>query len=89
MKQFFITVGGVFVGLVLFFFVVPVFFFGLLVSSISAQSARAPKTNTAVLELDLREGLTDQDPPALAIFGDRKLSVMICSTFGGGVTPFI
>jgi protease IV len=76
MKQFFITVGGVFVGLVLFFFVVPFFILGLIASSISAQSARAPKTNTAVLELDLREGLTDQEPPGIAIFSERKLSVM-------------
>jgi protease-4 len=76
MKQFFITVGGVFVGLVLFFFVVPIFFFGLIASSISAQAARAPKTNAAVLELDLRQGLTDQEPSGLALFSDRKLSVM-------------
>lgn len=75
MKQFFTTVAGVFVGLVLFFVIVPIFFFGLLVSSISAQASRAPKAGAEVLELDLRQGLTDQDSP-FALFGSRKLSVM-------------
>jgi protease-4 len=74
MKQFFTTVAGVFVGLVLFFIIVPVFFFGLLISSISAQAQRAPKAGSEVLELDLRQGLTDQD--TFALFGSKKLSVM-------------
>lgn len=75
MKQFFTTVAGVFVGLVLFFVIVPIFFFGLIISSISAQTARTPKTNAAILELDLRQGLTDQEPP-FSLFAPRKLSVM-------------
>jgi protease-4 len=74
MKQFFITVGGVFVGLVLFFVLVPIFFISLIASSISAQAERAPKPNAAVLELDLRDGLPDQD--AGGLFAGRKLSVM-------------
>ena len=75
MKQFFTTVAGVFVGLVLFFVIVPIFFFGLIISSLSAQAARTPKTNAAILDLDLRQGLTDQEPP-FALFGPRKLAVM-------------
>ena len=75
MKQFFTTVAGVFVGLVLFFVIVPIFFFGLIISSLSAQAARTPKTNAAILELDLRQGLTDQEPP-FALFAPRKLAVM-------------
>jgi protease-4 len=74
MKQFFTTVAGVFVGLVLFFVIVPIFLFGLLVSSISAQAARAPKAGSEVLELDLRDGLTDQDSNSL--FGSKRLSVI-------------
>jgi protease-4 len=76
MKQFFITVGGVFVGLVLFFVIAPIFVFSLIASSISAQAARAPKTEAAVLDLDLRGGLPDQDSVAATVFGGRKLSVL-------------
>lgn len=72
MKQFFITVAGVFAGLVLFFVVVPLVLVLGLVSA--AQPAATPARS--VLELDLRRSLTDQDPsgPFAALTGD--LSVM-------------
>ncbi|MBC6981189.1 signal peptide peptidase SppA [Caulobacter sp. 17J80-11] len=58
MKQFFITVAGVFAGLVLFFVVLP---FLLIAPIIAAASApKEPTTRAAVLQLDLREGLSDQ-----------------------------
>ncbi len=73
MKQFLLTVAGVFVGLVLFMVVVPLALIGLAISS--AQPA--PITGRAVLTLDLRNGLTDQAPQSgLAIFGSGNLSVM-------------
>jgi protease-4 len=57
MKQFLITVAGVFVGLALFVIGVPVALF-----SWAASAARpAPVAQGTVLVLDLRGGLTDQD----------------------------
>jgi protease IV len=60
MKQFFVTVAGVFVGLLLFFIGVPV---ALLTLAASASSQSATPAN-AVLSLDLRGNLTDQDSPS-------------------------
>lgn len=74
MKQFFLTVLGVFTGLVLFLVVLPVFLITLLVAGASKSTPTA--TNT-VLELDLREGLTDQPPSnPFAAFGGSGLSVV-------------
>ncbi|RZJ18687.1 MAG: signal peptide peptidase SppA [Brevundimonas sp.] len=74
MKQFFLTVLGVFTGLVLFVIVLPVFLITLIVASASKPAATT--TNT-VLELDLREGLTDQAPTnPFAGFGGSGLSVV-------------
>ncbi len=73
MKQFFLTVLGVFTGLILFLVVVPLV---LIVMAAASSSAPATPVN-AVLELDLREGLSDQtstDP--FAVFGGSGLSVM-------------
>lgn len=73
MKQFFLTVAGVFVGLLLFFVGVPVALLSLILSS--AGSAPAPAAS--VLTLDLRGGLSDQDPAnPLAAFGGGGLSVI-------------
>jgi len=73
MKQFFITVAGVFAGLVLFLVGVP---FLLLVMAAGATRPAATPPQT-VLTLDLRDKLTDQDPQnPLAAFGRRTLSVM-------------
>jgi protease-4 len=73
MKQFLLTVAGVFVGLMLFAIVVP-----MALIAIAVGAARpAPLPARSVLTLDLRSGLTDQEPQdGLAIFGGRGLSVM-------------
>ena len=73
MKQFFLTMAGVFAGLILFLVGVP---FLLLV--MAANSARPEAVPThAVLSLDLREPLKDQEPSnPLAAFGRPSLSVM-------------
>lgn len=73
MKQFFLTVLGVFTGLILFLVVVPV----VLIIAAAASSSTPVTPANAVLELDLRSGLTDQpstDP--FAVLGGSGLSVM-------------
>ncbi|MGE3143822.1 MAG: S49 family peptidase [Hyphomonadaceae bacterium] len=57
MKQFLITVGGVLAGLALFTFAIIFMLVGA-ISSIAAHKTPAPQR--AVLELDLREPMTDQ-----------------------------
>ena len=72
MKQFFLTVLGVFTGLILFLVVVPV----VLLTAALATSTKPTTPAQTVLELDLREGLSDQpssDP--FAVFGGAGLSV--------------
>ena len=74
MKQFLLTVAGVFVGLVLFMIVLPAALIGL---AVGAASKPAPLPAKSVLTLDLRDGLTDQEAQGgLAIFGSHGLSVM-------------
>ncbi|MBX3484132.1 signal peptide peptidase SppA [Phenylobacterium sp.] len=58
MKQFLITAAGVFAGLVIFLVGVPV----VLVSMALGAAAPAPIPARTVLELDLRQSLTDQSP---------------------------
>jgi protease IV len=53
-KQFLITIAGVFLGLVLFFIFIPM----MLIASVAGSSAPVTPANT-VLSLDLREPLTD------------------------------
>jgi protease IV len=53
-KQFFITIAGVFLGLVLFFVLIPM----MLIASVAGSSAPVTPANT-VLSVDLREELTD------------------------------
>ena len=73
MKQFLITVGGVFVGLALFMVGLPI----VLLVLVSSAARPTPLPDRTVLELDLRDGLTDQDPQgASALFGGKGLSVM-------------
>jgi protease-4 len=73
MKQFLLTVAGVFFGLVLFVIVVPALLIALAISG----SRPAPLPAHAVLSLDLRGVLTDQEAQdGLAIFGGRGPSVM-------------
>lgn len=73
MKQFLMTVAGVFVGLVLFLVGVP---FLLIVMAASATRP-APVPAHTVLQLDLRGGLSDQESQSpFAAFGGGGLSVM-------------
>jgi len=73
MKQFLITMAGVLAGLVLFLVGVP-----FLLVVMAAGAAKAPATPAnAVLALDLRDSLTDQDPVnPFASLGRRSMSVM-------------
>ncbi|HZV83659.1 MAG TPA: signal peptide peptidase SppA, partial [Brevundimonas sp.] len=74
MKQFFLTVLGVFAGLFLFLIVVP---FVFIVVAIGSASSNDPTPASTVLELDLREGLTDQAPTnPFAVFGGGGLSTL-------------
>ncbi|CAN5217254.1 signal peptide peptidase SppA [soil metagenome] len=73
MKQFFLTVLGVFTGLVLFLVVVPI----VLISAAVASSSKPATPANTVLELDLREGLSDQaSTNPFAVFSGSGLSVM-------------
>lgn len=73
MKQFLLTMAGVFAGLLLFLVGVP--FLLIVMAAGAAQPAALP--SHAVLELDLREDLTDQDSQnPLAAFSGGGLSVI-------------
>src|SRR5690348_6146529 len=73
MKQFLLTVAGVFVGLALFVIVLPM----ALIAVAVGASRPAPIAAHSVLSLDLRYGLADQEPQdGLGILGPRTLSVM-------------
>lgn len=73
MKQFLITAAGVFAGLIVFLVGVPF----VLISMAANAAGPAPTPARAVLNLDLRDPLTDQSPQnALAALGHRSLSVM-------------
>jgi protease-4 len=74
MKQFLITIAGVFVGLLLFFVAIPVL---LIASAIGAASGQPEAPARTVLTLDLREEITDQTSPnPFSAFGGSGLSVM-------------
>ncbi|HXA37560.1 MAG TPA: signal peptide peptidase SppA [Phenylobacterium sp.] len=73
MKQFLITAAGVFAGLLIFLIGVPF----VLISMAAAAAGPAPTPSKAVLELDLRDPLTDQSPQnTLASFARRGHSAM-------------
>ncbi|WGM31761.1 signal peptide peptidase SppA [Brevundimonas sp. NIBR11] len=73
MKQFFLTVLGVFTGLILFVVVVPI----VLVIAAAASTSKPTTPANAVLELDLREGLSDQPSNTpFAVFGGSSLSTV-------------
>ena len=73
MKQFVVTVAGVFVGLLLFFVGLPLLLVAMLASA--ARPAAAPPVT--VISLDLRGSLPDQDPPgALAALRSSAPSVL-------------
>ncbi|NBW06928.1 MAG: signal peptide peptidase SppA [Caulobacteraceae bacterium] len=74
MKQFFLTVLGVFAGLVLFVIVVPMV---LITMAVASASSKPTTATNSVLELDLREGITDQPSSSpFAAFGGSGLSVV-------------
>ncbi len=74
MKQFFLTMAGVFAGLLVFFVVVP---FILIMSIVASAQPKDTTPSVAVLQLDLRDGLTDQDPQnPFAMFGGSGMSVI-------------
>jgi len=76
MKQFFITVAGVFVGLLLFFVIVPFLLIGAIAGKLQGAAEKST-ASAAVLELDLREGLRDQDSTSpLFALGGPNMSVM-------------
>ena len=73
MKQFLITMAGVFAGLMIFMIGVPF----VLVAMAAGAAGPAPLPAKAVLTLDLRDPLSDQDPVnPLAALGRRSNSVM-------------
>lgn len=73
MKQFVVTVAGVFVGLLLFFIGLPLLVVAMLASA--AKPAAAPQV--AVVSLDLRGALPDQDPDSpLAALRQHSPSVI-------------
>jgi len=73
MKQFLITVAGVFVGLTLFALALPM----SLLAIAAAATRPAPLPARTVLVLDLRGGVSDQDPQnPLSLFGGKAASVM-------------
>ena len=78
MKQFLITAAGVFVGLVLFLVGVPV----LLISMAASSSSGEVTPDQAVLNLDLRQNLTDQasNNPLAALRGGSLSVMTIIST---------
>ena len=73
MKQFLITAAGVFAGLTIFLIGVPF----VLIMTAATAAGPPPLPARAVLELDLRDPLTDQSPRSpLAGFGRRAKSAM-------------
>jgi protease-4 len=73
MKQFLITVAGVFVGLILFAVGLPI----LLISAAVSAAKPAPPPSQSVLSLDLRQGVSDQEASSpFGGLGGKSLSVM-------------
>jgi protease-4 len=73
MKQFLITMAGVFAGLILFFVGVPF----LLIAAIAGSAKPAPPPTQAILTLDLRQALADQEPQSpFAFLQGRSQSVI-------------
>lgn len=74
MKQFVLTMAGVFAGLILFFVIVP---FLVILSLVASAQPKDTTPAAAVLQLDLRDGLTDMDPEnPFAAFGGSGMSVI-------------
>jgi hypothetical protein len=72
LKQFFITLAGVFAGLLLFFVALPL----VLISMAAGAAKPAATPDATVLALDLRGGLNDQSSPGPFAFAGQSDSVM-------------
>jgi protease-4 len=76
MKQFLITAAGVFAGLLIFLIGVPF----VLISMAASAAGPAPTPGRAVLELDLRESISDQSPQnpfaGIARRGNSAMSII-------------
>ena len=73
MKQFLLTMAGVFAGLVLFFIGVPF----ILIGMAAGATKPTPTPDSAVLVMDLRKGVTDQEAQtAFGLFSGSKYAVM-------------
>jgi len=73
MKQFLITMAGVFAGLVLFFVGVPILF----IAAVAGSARPAPPPSRTILTLDLRQTLPDQAPQSpFAFLQGRQMSVV-------------
>jgi protease-4 len=73
MKHFLVTVAGVFSGLLLFFIGLPLVF----VVIVASATKPPPPIENAVLALDLRQSLPDQDPNnPLAFLGATSMSTL-------------
>jgi protease-4 len=73
MKSFLIAVAGTLAGLILFFVGLPILFVAIAANSMKPD----PPPQRAVIQLDLRQTLSDQDDGVgLALFQGRSLSVM-------------
>lgn len=71
MKQFLLTMAGVVAGMTIFFVGLPFLFI------MAALGSSKPQPPSAVLQLDLRRSLADQEPQnPFAALGGRSLSVM-------------
>jgi len=76
MKQFLLSMLGGLAALFIFFLIVPFLLIGAIAGSIEG-AAEKTAANAAVLELDLREGLRDQDSTSpFGGFGGPSMSVM-------------
>lgn len=73
MKQFFLTVLGVFTGLVLFLVVVPMV---LIMMAVASAGSKPSIPRNTVLELDLRQGVSDSPSTNPLSFGGAALSVI-------------
>jgi protease IV len=74
LKQFFLTIAGVFAGLLLFFILIPI----LLIASVAGSSAPVTPAH-AVLLIDLREPLTDvpANTPFAAFAGTSSVTGLV------------
>jgi protease-4 len=90
MKQFFLTMGGVFAGLLLFFIILP-FIFIMMIVGAASSSSRPTTVANSVLELDLRGGISDQASSSpFAAFSGSGLSVMkVVDTLAQAEKPVI